>query len=110
MADFQENLDALAGENVKVVAASVESRVDAVEFTEDIGVTYPVAFDLDAEELSRKWGVYYNGEKKFLHAAGFLMRPEGDLEMAVYSSGAIGRLKAKNCLNLIRHYKQQRAG
>ncbi len=47
-------------------------------------------------------------EKKFLHATGFLIRPENRVAVACYSTGAVGRLVAKDVLKLVRGYKSKR--
>ncbi len=70
-------------------------------------LTYPVAFGLQAEEISHITGAFYKEEKGFLHATGFLLNRNGTVMVACYSSGAIGRLTAKDCLKLIDHLQSQ---
>lgn len=107
MADFQKHLDAFEQLDTRLVAASVDSLEDAAKTMKDEGLTFPVAYGLDAEVTARLKGSYYQAKKNHLHATGFLLNPNGTVIVASYSSGAIGRLTAKDCLGLIRHLQQQ---
>ncbi len=69
------------------------------------GITYPVGYGLIAEERSRITGAYYDKEEKYLHATGFLLRPDKTILIACYSSGAIGRLVLKDVLQLVRYLR-----
>ena len=42
----------------------------------------------------------------FLHATGFLLDPEGVVDIAVYSNGAIGRLTADDSLQILEYRLQ----
>ena len=70
-------------------------------------LTYPVAYGVDAEEVSRLTGAFYQAEKGFLHATGFLFNRKGTIKVAAYSTGPIGRLTAEDCLKLIKHFQKQ---
>jgi hypothetical protein len=80
----------------------------ARETVEKLGVTYPVAYGLDVEAISGITGAYYEKERTFLHPACFLIRPDSRIEVACYSSGAIGRFVAKDVLSLVKFYKSKR--
>jgi hypothetical protein len=89
----------------------------AKETVEKLGVTYPVAYGLDVEAISGITGAYYEKERTFLHPACFLIRPDSRIEVACYSSGAIGRFYssgaigrfvAKDVLSLVKFYKSKR--
>jgi hypothetical protein len=60
-----------------------------------------------AEEISRITGAYYDTDKKFIHATGFLIRPDKTIEVACYSSGTIGRFVAQDVLKLVKFYKSR---
>ncbi len=89
------------------MAASVDPFDKAMEIMEDHTLAFPVAYGLDAESVSALTGAYYQKEKGFLHATGFLLRPNNDIEIACYSSGALGRLQPKNILKVVQHYKKK---
>ncbi len=60
-----------------------------------------------AEEISRITGAYYDTDEKFIHATGFLIRPDKAIEVACYSSGTIGRFVAQDVLKLVKFYKSR---
>ncbi|SDB08852.1 AhpC/TSA family protein [Desulfonatronum thiosulfatophilum] len=106
LADFQASFAAFQSEGISILAASVDSLDKANEIMEKAGVTYPVAYGLNTEEVSNTIGAYFEPEKKFLHAAGFIIAPDRKVSLGCYSNGAIGRLTAKDSLALIRYFKK----
>jgi alkyl hydroperoxide reductase subunit AhpC len=105
LADFQALLDDFSKEDVQIIAASVDPIDKAKEMMEKAGVTYAMAYGLDAETVSARIGPYYDSERKYIHATGFLIRPDNTIEVSCYSSGPIGRFVAKDVLGLVRFYK-----
>jgi peroxiredoxin len=95
------------GEQVKVIAGSVDSKEKAEEFVNKLGITFPVACNMDAEAVSKGMGAFYHGEKKYIQPTGFIVRPDKTIEVAVYSSGPVGRFVAQDVLNLVRYYKSR---
>ena len=79
----------------------------AKETVERIGLTYPVGYGMDAEAISRITGAFYDVDRKFIHATGFLIRPDNTLEVACYSTGPIGRFVAQDVLRLVRFYNKK---
>ena len=86
--------------DVALVAGSVDNAADTHALTQRLGVTYPVLIDLRADEIARTFGAYAS-ERGFLHATGFIVRPDATIELAVYSSGSRGRVTASDALELI---------
>ena len=82
----------------------------ARETVEKLGITYRVAYGLDAEVVSRISGAYYEKERKLLQPAGFLIRPNNTIEIACYSSGPIGRFVAKDVLRVVQFHKSHKEG
>lgn len=105
LADFQALIQEFESEQITVIAASVDPNEKAREIVEKLEITYPIAYGLNAEEISGITGAYYNEEKKFLQPTNFLVRPDNTIEVACYSSGPIGRFLAKNILHLVRFHK-----
>lgn len=91
-----------------MIAASADPIEKAKETAEKAKVTFPVGYGLDPERVSEITGAYYEKEKKYLHAANFLVRPDKTVEVACYSSGTIGRFAAKDVLALVRFYKSRK--
>lgn len=108
MADFQANLDEFKAENMGVLAGSVDALPEAQKTVNELGLSIPVAHGLDLESTLRALGGFYEAEKRYLQPSGFVIRPTGTVEVASYSSGPIGRLKAANVLGMVRYYKQNR--
>jgi len=100
-------MEAFRAEHIQLIAVSVDPVDKTKETTEKLGLTYPVAHGVDAKEISAMTGAFYEPEKKFLHATGFVIRPNRTVEVACYSSGPIGRLEAQHALNLVKFYKSR---
>ena len=84
-----------------VLAASVDNIEDATKIVKDNQLTFPVAYGADAKEISSVTGAFYEEDKSFTHATGFLFNREGKIIVASYSTGAIGRLNPQDCITLI---------
>jgi len=85
----------------------VDPLEKAREIVEKNGVTYPVAYGMNAEDVSKLTGAYYDKDRKHLHATGFLVRPDNTIEVACYSTGPIGRFVAQDVLDLVKFYKSK---
>ena len=108
MADFQSLIKEFEAEQISIIAGSVDSAEKASETVQKNGITFPVAYGMNAEETSRITGAYYDKNRQYVHATGFLVRPDNTLEVACYSSGPIGRFVAQNLLNLVKFYKSKK--
>lgn len=108
MADFQSLLKEFESEQIKIIAGSVDSLEKAREFLEKLEITYPVAYGLNAEEISRLLGTYYEKERNIIQPTDFLIRPDKTVEVACYSSGPIGRFVAQDVLRLVKFYKSRK--
>ncbi len=95
-------------EDVKIFAGSSDPLDQAKEAVEKTSAAYPVAYGMDAVEISKITGAYYDQDKKYLHPTGFLIRPDNTIDVACYSSGPVGRIVAKNVLGLVKFYKNQK--
>lgn len=60
-----------------------------------------MAYGLNARDFAAKTGAFFDEGKGYIHATGFILRPDGKIENAVYSTGPIGRLTAADTLTLI---------
>ncbi len=80
--------------------ASVDTEEKAQKVKRDLKLSYPIAYGLSAEEISASTGAYYEPQKKFLHATGFLLKPDSSVAAAVYSTGPIGRYTAADALDI----------
>ncbi len=103
LVDYQNSLEFYNKKGVSIYTGSTDSLEDNKKLAEKHGITYPVAYGLDAEMISEITGAYYDLKGKFIQPTGFIIRPNNRLELAVYSSGPVGRLMAKNALNQIKY-------
>ena len=90
-----------------MIAGSVDSVEKTIELSDRLGITYPIAYGLDAETVSRLTGGFFEKEKKYLQPIGIIVRPDKNVEMAVYSTGAVGRFVAQDVLSAVKYYKSQ---
>ncbi|CAM3966605.1 peroxiredoxin family protein [Deinococcus marmoris] len=111
LSDFQKSLEQFAGINTKVVALSVDSQSEAQETVSKHGLTFPVAYGIDAQATAASVGNYVSdgsdGKPPYSHATGFVLSPDGKVAVALYSSSAIGRLNAADTLGLIKYIQSQ---
>ena len=77
---------------------------------ERLGLAFPVACGLDPREVSVRTGAFFEKEPGILQAAGFIVRRDGTVALAAYSTGAIGRLVAADCLGLIDFLREETVG
>ena len=106
MVDFTNAADEFRKMDIGLVAGSVDTLEDARKMAEELKISFPLAYGLNAKEISRKTGGFYEGEKGYLQPNGFVINPDGKIVNAVYSTMAIGRLVAKDCIGLITYLKK----
>ncbi len=104
MADYQARLSEFSERGITVVAGSVDSLDHAKKTIATLGLGIPIAFGLNAVELSSATGAFYEGEKGYLHATAFLIKPDGVVSNATYSTGSIGRMTAADALRVVDHF------
>lgn len=107
--DFQLRTDVLKKLEIQVVAASCESLDNAQATVNQLRLTFPVGYGLDAKAISGLVGAFYDEtqETPFLHATGFLLTPTGKVFNAVYSSRSIGRFTAQDAATLVEFIRGQ---
>ena len=105
MAGFQSSVGAYEEEQIRVIAGAVDSAEKRTEFAEKLGLAFAMAWGMDAVEISRLTGAFYEKEKAYIQPANFLVRPDKTIEVASYSTGPVGRFVAENVLGLVKYYK-----
>ena len=104
--DFQRARGQLNELGAEVVALSVDSFEQAQQTVERHRLTFPVLYGLDAREMAKMIGAFINEDPPYLQAAGFVLQPDGTVAVAVYSSGAIGRLVAADTINFLKYLQK----
>ena len=65
----------------------------------------PIGHGADAKAVSAATGAFVDPERGFLQSTGFVLNPDGQVVVSVYSSGAIGRLVPDDVIGLIRYLR-----
>lgn len=105
LAAFARAEDELQAAGVKVVALSVDDEQTSAGLVEKRRLTFPVAHSADVDKVADVLGSYVNDEPRYLQSTGFVLAPDGTVAVAVYSSGAIGRLLPDDVVGLVRYAK-----
>ncbi|QOZ75253.1 peroxiredoxin [Bradyrhizobium sp. CCBAU 53351] len=100
----KEKLDELG---IRVVAMSVDDKIDASTLVEKHRLNFPVGYRVDAEAIAATTGAYINEGPRYLQSTGFVLDPGGRVITAVYSSGAIGRLVVEDVIGFVRYVKSR---
>lgn len=103
LGSFSRALDTLSGLNVKVVALSVDDEDTAAELVAKRKLSFPVGYDADADQIAAAIGAYVNDDPHYLQSTGIILAPNGTVCLAVYSSGAIGRLVPDDVAGFVKY-------
>ncbi len=97
-----------------VVAASVDTEEVVKMSIEESEVTFPVGYGVDPAGISELTGAFYQEdpgerERPFLHTTNFLLQPDGRVNIAVYSTGPLGRLVWQDVVPAVQFRKKKMA-
>ena len=106
---FQGGMARLAEEGIGVLSLSVEPREALLALMAEHQLGFPLAYGVSVDTVADALGVYYEPgpghPAPHLHSAGFLLGPGGRVRLAVYSSGAIGRLVWQDVVGYVRYLR-----
>ena len=91
-----------------MIATSADSPEEAATMQKDHQVPFPIAHSLDVVAFSEKTGAFLSKDRDYLHATAFIIRPDGKVALAVYSTGPVGRLTAKEAGGYIKWEKSNK--
>jgi peroxiredoxin len=100
LADFETKAKSFGDAGIRLLAASVDSEEDTRNLARSLQLSYPLGYGLSVEEVGALTGAYYEPAKKYLQATGFILKPDGTVAAAVYSTGPIGRYTASDALDI----------
>ncbi|HZC52418.1 MAG TPA: redoxin domain-containing protein [Mycobacterium sp.] len=106
---FQHAQDSRAKVGAKVVALSVDNEETTAELIAKHGLTFPVGHSADAAAVSATTGAFVDPAGGYLQSTGFVLAPDGQVIVSVYSTGAIGRLVPDDVVGLIRYERAHAA-
>jgi peroxiredoxin len=107
LAAFSRAADALARIGVKVVALSVDDEATSAALVHRLRLVFPVGYGADADLVAAATGAYTNESPRYLQSTGFVLDPSGKVVIAVYSSGALGRLVPDDVAGFVRYLRSQ---
>ena len=109
LASFSRASQALAELGVKVISLSADDQAAAAALVARHKLAFPVGHSADAAKIAAATGAYLNDDPRYLQSTGFILAPDGTVLIAVYSSGAIGRLVADDVTGFIRYVQEHAA-
>jgi alkyl hydroperoxide reductase subunit AhpC len=108
LVDFAVHAGPFIDADIKVAAASVDSIEQTVELKAGLRVGFPMYAELDAGAVAEATGAFMqSGERTFLHATGFVLRPDGTIANACYATGPIGRYNPTEILRSVLFARSQ---
>jgi peroxiredoxin len=108
LADFQQHKAEFDALDAEVVALSADREEEALGTVEQLGLEFRVLYGLDPEATSRAIGCYTGKHegKPHIQPAAFILRPDGRIVHAMYSSGKVGRLTATDALTIVKDLRK----
>jgi peroxiredoxin len=100
---FQRDAEQLDGLDIKVVSLSVDDEDTARELIAKHGLRFPVGHGADAAAIHGATGAFVNPDPVYLQSTGFVLDPDGNVVISVYSSGAIGRLVPDDVVGVVNY-------
>lgn len=106
LAAFSRAADTLGGLRIRLVALSADDEAAAAGLVAKYRLTFPVGYGADVDSIAAATGAFTNDNPRYLQSTGFILDPRGRVVMAVYSSGALGRLLPDDVAGFIRYLMQ----
>lgn len=111
MVDFAVHAGLLVADDIKIVAASVDTVEQVNDLKAGLRVEFPMYAELDAPAVAEATGAFIQtGDRTFMQATGFLLTPDGKVGSAVYATGPIGRLTPTEIVRAVRFARAAAAG
>ncbi len=109
LAEYEAARAELEAQGVTVVAASSDTLENAQATVSETRLRFPVAWGVDVRAFAAATGAFFHEKQGHLQATSFVIRPGGKVAVAVYSSGAFGRLTPMDVLGLMPYLKPKAA-
>jgi peroxiredoxin len=102
-----QRAEKLDGLDIKDVSLSVDDEATARELIAKHGLTFPVGHSAVANAIHEATGAFVNPDPVYLQSTGFVLDPDGNVLISVYSSGAIGRLVPEDVAGLVNYIQSK---
>jgi peroxiredoxin len=106
---FTKRNDLLDAEDITTVALSADSRTAARQTVEDLNIPFPVGCEADVPQVAKALECYTDPDMRFFQSSGFVLDPGGDILLALYSSGPVGRLGPADVLGFVSRHRDTHA-
>lgn len=110
LAEFGAEKPALDALGVKVVALSVDDEAAGAALVAKQGLGFPVGHDADADAIATATGAFTNAAPHYLQPTAFILGQDGLVMAAVYSTQAVGRLRATEVIKFVEFMKSRSIG
>ena len=80
---------------------SVDAEPEASKTIVEHALTFPVAYGADGPKLGALTGAFWEDKRQCLQATGFIIKADGSVAHALYSTGPIGRYTAAEVLKIL---------
>lgn len=104
---FQRVKEHLDEQRIGIVAFSTDDESHAREMVERNAIEFPIGYGVDVDDTSSLLMSYTNDAHRSLESSNFIVRPDGTIELAVYSSGPIGRLVPEDVIDIVSRRRHQ---
>ena len=106
---YQRKLPEFEQLGARVIAISADVAEEAQKTVERHHIAFPVLFGADPAEVAKSFGTHRatNAHGTYVDSTGFIVDPNGAIVVAVYSSGAIGRIVADDALGFIKYLQSR---
>lgn len=109
LASFARADAKLTDAGVRVAALSADSKADAAGTVDELKLPFPVAYGADPDKLADVIGNYAGTDmpRRYAQTTNVVLDPAGRVMLAVYSSGAIGRLTPAEVLGYVAYLRRE---
>jgi peroxiredoxin len=108
---FQRSLPEFEQLDARVIGISADTAEEAQKTVDRHRIAFPVLYGASPALVAKSFGTHTatNANGTYINSTGFIVDPRGAVAIAVYSSGAIGRIVADDAIGIIK-YNQSRVG
>jgi peroxiredoxin len=105
LAAFGRRLAQFEQLGVHIIAISADDVDEARQTVEKNHIAFPVLYGADPHAAAATFGTHVATDEHgtYINSSGFIVDPDGSIVLAVYSSGAIGRIVAEDALGMIKY-------
>lgn len=107
---YQRKLPEFEKLGVRIVAISADPPDEAKQTVEKHHLSFPVLYGARPASAAKTFGAYMasNEHGTYVNSTNFILDPNGAIVIAVYSSGAIGRIVPDDALGFIKYIQSVR--